>query len=458
MVATSVWDMKSTSPSAAPDAITASDIAVWRDLFASLDPAVLDEGECIDLIAEMEQAKGALAAAQARLTVRVDECARARQEAAGVPAAHQGRGVAQQIALARRVSPHRGGRHLGLAKALVHEMPLTMAALARGEISEWRATIIGRETGMLTREDRIEVDRRLGDRLKDFGDARTGREARKLAQQLDVAAAVKRARKAEADRHVTIRPAPDTMAYVTALLPVTQGVALYAALTRHATSAKAAGDARGKGQIMADTLVERATGQATASDVPVEVGLVMTDRALLGDDTTPAHLEGYGPVPAPLARDLARDTRARVWLRRLYADAIDGHLVAMDSHRRCFRGQLRRLLVIRDQFCRTPWCDAPIKHIDHPEPAAEGGETTERNGAGLCEACNYARAAPGWTATPGPRAGPHTMTLTSPTGHTYQSRAPDPPGHGVDRTDHAHRRTLPPGWTVVTLYSRTLVA
>ncbi len=78
---------------------------------------------------------------------------------------------------------------------------------------------------------------------------------------------MKRARKATSERHVSIRPAPDTMAYVTALLPVTQGVALYAALTRHATSAKAAGDERGKGQIMADTLVERATGQATASDV-----------------------------------------------------------------------------------------------------------------------------------------------------------------------------------------------
>ena len=36
------------------------------------------------------------------------------------------------------------------------------------------------------------------------------------------------------ERRVAVRPAPDTMAYLTALLPVGPGVAGYAALTRHA--------------------------------------------------------------------------------------------------------------------------------------------------------------------------------------------------------------------------------
>ena len=35
--------------------------------------------------------------------------------------------------------------------------------------------------------------------------------------------------RAEAERTATIRPAPDTMTYVTALLPVTKGVGVYAA-------------------------------------------------------------------------------------------------------------------------------------------------------------------------------------------------------------------------------------
>ena len=63
---------------------------------------------------------------------------------------------------------------------------------------------------------------------------------------------------------MSLRPAPDTMSQLSALLPVAQGVAVYAALTRSADTARAGGDARSRGQIMADTLVERVTGQSSA--------------------------------------------------------------------------------------------------------------------------------------------------------------------------------------------------
>ena len=66
-------------------------------------------------------------------------------------------------------------------------------------------------------------------------------------------------RKAESDRTVTIRPAPDTMTYVTALLPVAKGVGVYAALKRAADTTF---DDRSRGQVMADTFFERVTGQA----------------------------------------------------------------------------------------------------------------------------------------------------------------------------------------------------
>ncbi|EFD74774.1 conserved hypothetical protein [Mycobacterium tuberculosis GM 1503] len=47
------------------------------------------------------------------------------------------------------------------------------------------------------------------------------------------------------------------MTYLTALLPVAQGVSVYAALTRAADTRC---DGRSRGQVMADTLVERVTG------------------------------------------------------------------------------------------------------------------------------------------------------------------------------------------------------
>jgi len=220
---------------------------------------------------------------------------------------------------------------------------------------------------------------------------------------------------------MTLRPAPDTMTLLTALLPVKQGVAAYAALTKAADSARAQGDERSRGQLMADTLVERVTGQASAGHVPVEVQLVISDQTLAGADDQTARVVGHGPVPAPWARDLVRNSRAEVWVRRLYTG--HGRLVAMESTRRLFPDGLRRFIVARDQSCRTPWCDAPIRHIDHPVPADAGGETSEANGQGLCEACNHTKQATGWRARPGP----------SGAGSSWRSRPPrgtgTPPGH-----------------------------
>jgi hypothetical protein len=259
-------------------------------------------------------------------------------------------------------------------------------------------------------------------------------EAKRLAYELDPASPLRRIRGANKDRRVTIRPAPDTMTYLTGFLPVAQGVAVHTALTRHADSLRARGDERTRGQIMADTLVERVTGQASAPDVPVEVQLVMTDKALLGDDDTPARLVGYGVVPASLGRALVRGAggiagKARAWVRRLYTSPTTGELVAMDSRRRLFDGELRHFIIIRDDVCRTPWCDAPIRHADHVVAVAEGGSTTEEGGQGFCEACNYAKQAPGWSARASrPPGRPHTVVTITPTGHSYTSRAPDPPG------------------------------
>jgi hypothetical protein len=395
---------------------------------AELDPETYDERRALEAITALEQLKHAAAAAQARLSVRVDHCARERQADQGLRRDKLGAGVGAQIALARHDSPYRGGRHLGLANALVHELPHTLAAMTRGGVSEWQATLVARETACLKVETRRAIDDQIADRLGDWGDAQTVREIRKLAYVAEPGAVVERNARAVADRRVTIRPAPDTMCYLTALLPVAQGVATYAALVRQADSLRATGDERGRGQVMADTLVERTTGQTSAPDVPLEVELVMSADTLLGDSDEPAHLAGHGPIPAALARSLVRDTEASVWLRRLFVRPDSGRLVAMDSHRRLFEGQLRHLVVLRDQFCRTPWCDAPIRHGDHAQPHRDLGPTAEDNAQGLCEACSYVKEAPGWSVTPTATDGPHLVTITTPTGERYTSQAPDPPG------------------------------
>jgi uncharacterized protein DUF222 len=406
------------------DAVVTGDVRAWLTGLARVAPA--DDADRIAMLRALEELKCAAAGAQARLSRDFEDSQLDVQRAAGVRPRDLGKGIAAQVALARRESPHRGARLLGLARAL-EEMPHASLALARGQISEWRATVLARETACLSRADRAVVDVELAARpggLGSMSDREVERESRRIAYRLDADAFTRRAAKAESQRGVTVRPAPDTMSYLTGLLPAREGVAVYAALTRHADSLRSQGDARTRGQIMADTLVERVTGQASASSVPVEVNLVMTDAALLAGDLQPAEMDGFGPVPAPLARTWLADAEGSVWLRRLYTSPGSGDLSAMDSSRRAFAGNLRRFIGVRDGLCRTPWCGAPIRHIDHARRAADGGETSVLNGQGLCEACNLAKDAVGWRSRAAEDGAVETIT---PTGHRYVSPVPTSP-------------------------------
>ncbi|MFJ5962509.1 HNH endonuclease [Pseudarthrobacter oxydans] len=429
-------------------------------------PVAADGPGMIDQVRELEDLKSLAAAKQARIAVAFDLSQRREQAAAGVPAKEQGTSVAAQVALARRESPARGGRLLGLAKALTTEMPHTLAALQSGQLNEWRATLIVKETACLSAEDRCGVDEELAadtgtlsgtGSLAGAGDRAILAAVRAAAYRRDPHSVARRANQAVNDRTVTLRPAPDTMARLSALLPVAQGVAAYAALTRHADTARSNGDDRSRGAAMADRLVENITG-TPAGISSIEVQLVMTDRTLFQADSEPARLAGYGIVPAHWARqtilgqperpgpgpadsasapetDLRAGSGTDVWLRRVFTAPGTGELLAMDSKARLFPPGLRRFLQVRDDTCRTPYCDAPIRHHDHIIPWHQDGPTTSTNGQGLCEACNHTKETPGFSArpVPGPR---HTVELKTPTGHTYHSTAPPPPGtpamsHGV---------------------------
>jgi Domain of unknown function (DUF222) len=194
------------------------------------------------------------------------------------------------------------------------------------------ATLVARETACLSREDRLAVDASVigdTDRLERTGLRHLVGELQAEACRIDPASVVARRRQAEADRHVTLRPAPDTMTWLTALLPVTDGVAAYAALTRAADSARASGDSRSKGQVMADALAGRIVSGIVTDSLtpPVALNLVMTDHDLFGTADEPAHIEGYGPIPTELAREILAGACSRdeqVWLRRLYCHPRTG--------------------------------------------------------------------------------------------------------------------------------------
>jgi HNH endonuclease len=100
----------------------------------------------------------------------------------------------------------------------------------------------------------------------------------------------------------------------------------------------------------------------------------------------------------------------------------------MESRSRLFPRGLAAFIGLRDQRCRTPYCDAPIRHRDHAQPWAGGGATSASNGLGLCERCNYVKDVAGWSVEPTvDEKYSHTAKFVTPTGAQYRSGAPPLP-------------------------------
>lgn len=430
-----------------------------------------DDADGIERVRLFEELTAAVHAAQMREAVSTAASLAAADVLSGASAAQRTRGVTAQIALAKKMSPWQAQRWLGNARILISELPETFSALDSGRTTAWRAMLVARETAFLSRDDRALVDTEVAEQLDSLGDRGVERAARTAACRLDPAGAAQRASRAARDRHVSLRPAPDVMARLNAQLPLTQGVAAYASLCKHADTVIGTGQQgtnpdgtlRTRAQVIADTLVERLTGQASAGDIPIEINLVMPADSLIPDDVArddvarddaapeaeaeaseepagaafgdePAILPGWGPVPAPLARELALGRRGDAsprWLRRLFLTPDGCGVADIESTRRLFTERQRRFLRLRDQgTCRTPFCDAPARHIDHIRARGAGGAGEVGNGQGLCEACNYAKQAPGWRSTPQPDG---TVVVLTPTGQKYVSPAPRPPGSSPAR-------------------------
>ncbi len=405
-----------------------------------------------------------MSASVAFRAARIDQ-----QRADGVPRKDLGKGVAEEIALVRRASPARTRNHLALERVVVESMPRTLDLLARGEICAWACDEVAKAVICLEDEDRARVDRDISAQLPEVSPTRAGVLARARADELDQAAALARNEREVADRHVSIRPASGSTVRLSALLPLVEGVAVYMALDQAASTARSQGVEGTRGQHMADALVARVTGRQEPESMDIEIQLMMTDRALLDEADDVAWIDGH-PVPAGIARRFAlhgdpdEDNTAQRFVRRLLTDPISGRLTAADETRRRFSGPERRFIEIADQTCRTPWCEARIRHIDHVEGFAEGGPTRVDNGAGLCESCNYLMETQGWIEQIGADedhdAGrahgtdrsdgldvppDRTLRLTTPTGRTFTSAPPPLRWPRPDLDTSASSDTHPPG-------------
>jgi hypothetical protein len=265
-------------------------VARLDQMLAELSAVVADctpaaDADPIDRLARLEKLRSVTAALQVAESVRFAQSQVAEQIAADIHPEKIGRGIAERIGLACRISPASAARRLNTARALWHDLPDTYRQLIAGKLSERIAETVVIETRHLDPKIRRQVDAQLAaSGLSEMGFTAAAACVRKTAYEADRHGYLERGRTERQHRRVGCRPAPDTMAILTGYLPMEQGIACYAALRQHADTRVARGDSRTRDQIMADTLVERVTGQGRATDVNVELQLLMPLDSLINKD------------------------------------------------------------------------------------------------------------------------------------------------------------------------------
>jgi Domain of unknown function (DUF222) len=204
------------------------------------------------------------------------------------------------------------------------------------------------------------------------------------------------------------------------------------------------------------------TGSATGSTDP-QVVVTVPLETLLGLTETPGWLQGYGPLPAAMARDVA----ARGTWRCAVVDGVHGTLLGLGraTYRPDYRPgrPLSRHLTVRDQTCLFPGCHRAADACDDDHRRRwPDGPTCECNLAKLCGHHHRLKHEANFTVAlcRHPDQPPGTLDWTTPTGrvfHRAPTRLPSAagplaegrPGQGP-ASDDARLTANRPNWPVST--------
>jgi hypothetical protein len=368
------------------------------------------------------------------------------------------------------------------AIALFDDNPVVWASLNRGEICAYKARIITEELACLDAEKATNIvdDLLVAARGKTPSQLRYA--ARHAVLKADPEAAMRRYDQARKKRRVTTRVVDDAMGWFSAFLDAAEMTELMGTVDAYARMLPA-DEGRTLDNRRADALVglirrggglqpdatapepaatdaqpdEEATADeptdltdpfehqlaAEAEAVPagtrrpegkplpgfslglkpkIDVRVIIHASTLLGWDNNPAYLDGCGPIPAQIARELAA---GGTW-RRMLTDRTSGVLLDLGRTQYPPSMPLRENVQERDQTCRFPGCQrkATACEIDHVIPWPTG-TTSRDNLASLCSFHHRLKTFGGWKLRLD-RDG--TCTWTSPAGLQYVTRPPTPGG------------------------------
>jgi hypothetical protein len=388
--------------------------------------------------------------------------------------AHGIRGAAAVVSAELRLSPSAALTRVTLACELVDELPATLAALAAGRIDGYRARTIAEQTRPLAAipDLRRQVEARLLAKAPRQTATQLRAAAVKAVLAADPASAAQRHRTARAGRFVSPPcPEPHGMAGLYLRLPAEDAAALYTAVDAAAghlqrTAAETAdgntgrgggggdGDGRTLDQLRADVLAGLGWSALRAGHLgcchpacghlnqplgarrgrAVTVNVTVAYTTVIGADDQPAHLHGYGPITAAVARRIA----AHGTWRRLLTDPATGAVLDVGRTRYLPPADLAEHVIARDQTCRFPTCTRPADgcDLDHTTPWERGGTTSASNLGPLHRGHHNDKTHHRWRLD---QPEPGQFIWTAPTGHKYEvdpeivGLLPQPPPSGEDR-------------------------
>jgi hypothetical protein len=414
--------------------------------FSPADPlAGLADG-CLDILAGARQVEAGFAALKAKAAVTYSDSA---HRVAGPDASVQAQemAVAAEVGCVLSLGPRAASSFLAASHALATTLPRTLSALEAGDLSWQHALAMVDETASLDAAGAAALeghfldpgapDPARGCPAGQMPAHRFRAKARIWRERHHAESIGKRHAKSVADRRVEFRPDQDGMAWLSAHLPAHQALAGWNRLTALARSMQGPDEPRSMPQLRADTFADAILGSGTATGdvedgeaahvpsprIQAQVLVTVPVSSLMGLTDEPAMLDGYGPIPPSMARQLVANGASSFY--RVLVDPRDG--APLEIGRTSYRvtGAMRAWLRLRDGKCPFPGCsnNSLDNDADHILAWNNGGTTGISNLGQPCRKHHKLRHSTGWTPTPATRNEP--PGWTSPTGRHYTSEHQD---------------------------------
>ena len=408
---------------------------------------------CLDILAGAAGSEPRMAALKARAAAKYAANIHSMAPP-DTPAMPRDASVAAEIACVLNIGPRAASAFLSEAHELTTRLPLTLSALQAGTLSWQHARVMVDETASLDPAGAAALEAHfLGPdapnpaRACPAGNMPASRfrhKARIWRERHHTESIDKRHAISVLDRRVDYTPDRDGMAWFSAYLPAHQAAAIWNRITAISRGLQGPDESRTLTQIRADVyaaaLLSSGNSRSNADDddggdigkagnpgqVPTpraEVLVTVPVFALLGATDEPAMLDGYGPIPASMARELVANGAES--FHRVLVDPRDG--AQLEIGRKSYRPTkaMQRWLQLRDGRCTFPGCSNQSldNEADHLLAWHQGGATGVSNLRQLCPRHHRLKHTSTWTPTPAMKNEP--PGWISPSGRHYTSEHQD---------------------------------